>query len=56
MANTLKSLTALGHDAAEVVQIGPYRIAERFDVALASLALRRGQQAVFVHPAVSGSE
>jgi sarcosine oxidase subunit gamma len=43
----LKSLTALGHDAAEVVQIGPYRIAERFDVALASLALRRGQEAAF---------
>lgn len=41
------SLTALGHDAAEVVQIGPYRIAERFDVALASLAVRRGQDAAF---------
>jgi sarcosine oxidase subunit gamma len=41
------SLTALGHDTAEVVQIGPYRIAERFDVALASLAVRRGQDAAF---------
>ena len=41
------SLTALGHDTAEVVQIGPYRIAERFDVALASLAMRRGQDAAF---------
>lgn len=48
MANTLKSLTALGHEAAEVVTIGPYRIAERFDVALASVAMRRGQEAAFV--------
>jgi sarcosine oxidase subunit gamma len=41
------ALTALGHDAAEVIQIGPYRIAERFDVALASVALRRGQEKAF---------
>lgn len=47
MANQWKALTALGHDAAETVQIGPYRIVERFDVALASLAVRRGQDKAF---------
>ncbi len=47
MANQWKALTALGHDAAEVVQIGPYRIVERFDVALASVAVRRGQDIGF---------
>ncbi len=47
MANAWKSLTALGHDAAEVVVIGPYRITERFDVALASVAVRRGQDKAF---------
>ncbi len=47
MANAWKSLTALGHDAAEVVAIGPYRITERFDVALASIAVRREQDKGF---------
>jgi sarcosine oxidase, subunit gamma len=47
VANTLKSLTALGHDTAEAVTIGPYRIAERFDVTLASVAMRRGQETAF---------
>ncbi len=47
MANAWKSLTALGHDTAKVVAIGPYQITERFDVALASLAMRRGQDAAF---------
>ena len=47
MANAWKSLTALGHDAAEVVAIGSYRITERFDVALASVAVRRGQDKAF---------
>lgn len=47
MANQWKALTALGYDAAEVVQIGPYRIVERFDVALASVAVRRGQDKGF---------
>lgn len=47
MANQWKALTALGHDAADVVTVGPYRIAERFDVALASLAMRRGQEKGF---------
>jgi sarcosine oxidase, subunit gamma len=42
--HVLKSLTALGHDAPCVVEIGPYRIVERFDVALASLATRRGYE------------
>jgi sarcosine oxidase, subunit gamma len=37
----LKSLTALGHDLPVVVEIGPYRIKERVDVALASIAIRR---------------
>ena len=40
--HALKPLTALGHDAPKLVTIGPYQIAERFDVALASLATRRG--------------
>ncbi len=47
MANTWKSLTALGHEEAQVVAIGPYQITERCDVVLASLALRRGQDAAF---------
>lgn len=47
MGNSWQALTALGHDAAEVVEIGPYRIAERFDVALASVAMRRGQEKAF---------
>ena len=41
----LKPLTALGHDAPVLITIGPYRISERFDVALASLASRRGREA-----------
>lgn len=40
----LQPLTALGHDAPVVTNIGPYRITERFDVALASLASRRGRE------------
>lgn len=47
MDNAWKALTALGYDTAETVEIGPYRIVERFDVALASLALRRGQDKAF---------
>ncbi len=47
MDNSWTALTALGHQAAEVVAIGPYRITERFDVALASLAVRRGQDKAF---------
>ena len=51
MANAWKSLTALGHDAAQVVAIGPYQITERFDVALASLAVRRGHDNAFASAA-----
>lgn len=47
MGNSWQALTALGHEAADVVQVGPYRIAERFDVALASVAMRRGQEKAF---------
>ena len=39
----LKPMTALGHDTPATVQIGPYRIRKRFDVALASVASRRGR-------------
>lgn len=47
MADAWKSLTALGHDTARTVTVGPYRITERDDVALASVALRRGQDQAF---------
>jgi sarcosine oxidase subunit gamma len=47
VGNALKSLTALGHDVPEVITTGPYRIAERFDVALASVAVRQGQDKAF---------
>ncbi len=40
----LKPLTALGHDAPKLITIGAYQIAERFDVALASLASRRDRE------------
>ncbi|MEO6298324.1 MAG: sarcosine oxidase subunit gamma [Paracoccaceae bacterium] len=39
----MKPLTALGNDAPETHEIGPYRIVERLDVALASVAARRGR-------------
>jgi sarcosine oxidase, subunit gamma len=42
--HALKTLTALGHDAPVVIEIGPYRIIERFDVALASVATRHGRE------------
>lgn len=45
MANHLKALTPLGHDAAETVTVGPVTIAENVGVALASLASRRGREA-----------
>lgn len=41
----LKPLTALGHAAPVVERIGPWTLTERADVALASLALRRGREA-----------
>lgn len=42
--HALKPLTALGNDEPQVIDIGPYRITERFDVSLASLAVRRGRE------------
>lgn len=45
MAEPLHALTALGQRAAQTRIIGPFCIAERFDVALASLAVRRGCEA-----------
>lgn len=45
MGDAWQQMTALGHAAAKVLDIGPYRIAERFDVALASVATRRGRDA-----------
>ena len=45
MADTsLKPLAALGGDAPKTIVIGSHRIVERFDVALASLATRRGHE------------
>lgn len=41
----LKPLTALGHDAPVTENLGPWTLTERFDVALASLAPRRGREA-----------
>jgi len=40
----LHAHTALGHAAPETVEIGPYRITDRFDVALASVASRQGRE------------
>lgn len=40
----LKALTPLGHDAPETETVGPFTITERIDVALASVATRRGRQ------------
>jgi sarcosine oxidase, subunit gamma len=45
VAEMLHALTALGHAAPTKVEIGHYRIVERFDVALASLATRKGREA-----------
>ena len=39
----LKPQTALGHDVPVTITIGAVTITERFDVALASLAVRRGR-------------
>ena len=45
MADTLHTLTALGQTTPAVITIGPFTITERFDVALASVATRRGRDA-----------
>lgn len=42
---TLKPLTALGHALPVTETLGPWTLTERFDVALASLAPRRGRLA-----------
>lgn len=42
---SLQALTALGAREAAVVEIGPLRITERTDLALASVAARRGRMA-----------
>lgn len=49
----LKPITALGLDAPEVKTIGPWTITERSDVALASLAVRRGREAELRERAVT---
>lgn len=45
MANPLKSLTPLGHDAALIETIGAITIIENTGIALASLASRMGREA-----------
>lgn len=40
----LKALSALGHEGPLVETVGPWTLTERMDVALASLALRRGRE------------
>lgn len=47
MVEPLHQRTALGGAAPRTVKIGPITIVERFDVALASLVIRRGQDAPF---------
>lgn len=41
----LKQMTALGHHASTIVEIGPLTIKERFDVASASLTIRHNEEA-----------
>lgn len=41
----LQAMTALGARQAAVAVVGPVTIAERFDVAVASVAARRGRMA-----------
>lgn len=45
MADRLRALTALGDHAPADVTVGPLTVSERFDVALASVAARRGRMA-----------
>jgi sarcosine oxidase, subunit gamma len=40
----LKSLTALGNDAPKSITIGTITVTEQFDVALASVAMRKGRE------------
>lgn len=45
MADQLQAMTALGARLPAVVAVGPLTITERFDLALASVAARRGRMA-----------
>lgn len=45
MAKALQAMTALGAQTPAQVTVGPLTISERFDVALASVAARRGRMA-----------
>lgn len=54
MAEALKPLTALGKPAPISHDIGPFKISERFDVALASLATRKGMASAVEAAAGSG--
>lgn len=45
MAEMLKAMTALGAHEPATVTVGPLTVTERFDVALASVAARRGRMA-----------
>lgn len=51
MADALKAMTSLGAREAAVVTLGPLTITERIDVALASVAARRGRMADLVKTA-----
>lgn len=51
MVESWNSMTALGAFAPARHEIGPFRIAERVNVALASLALRNGRDADFARAA-----
>lgn len=53
MGEAWQQMTALGLATAKVVDVGPYRIAERFDVALASVATRRGRDAGIAKAAIA---
>lgn len=53
MAKPLHALTALGQQTPMTREIGPYRITERFDLALASLATRKGKDEALRAAAVS---
>lgn len=55
MAEPLHGLTALGHAAPVTADIGPYRITERFDVALASVAGRKGRAADVIAAALAAT-
>lgn len=53
MVEILQAMTALGAHSPAVVTVGPLTVTERFDLALASVAARRGQMARLVKAAKS---